>query len=71
MLSALLCLILLSSTSAMVMTGSRVLCAIGEDQPRLGFLAIRNRHDAPTHAVLVQQILAAALVTKYLFTLDM
>ena len=67
MLSALLCLILLSSTSAMVMTGSRVLCAIGEDQPRLGFLAIRNRHDAPTHAVLVQQVLAAALVCTQSF----
>jgi basic amino acid/polyamine antiporter, APA family len=55
-------LVLMSSISAMALTGPRVLQAIGEDIPGLRPLAKRNRRGAPTRAVLLLQGLALALV---------
>jgi APA family basic amino acid/polyamine antiporter len=57
-----LTLLLLSSISAMVTAGPRVLERIGEDIPRLRWLSVRNQRGAPTRAVLAQQGLALALI---------
>jgi APA family basic amino acid/polyamine antiporter len=61
-LSLLLSLLLVSTISAMVLTGPRVLARIGEDLPTLRFLSARNRRGAPTRAVLLQQGLALVFI---------
>ena len=61
-LSLVLSLALVSTISAMVLAGPRVLERIGEDLPSLRFLSVRNRRGAPTRAVLLQQGLALAFI---------
>lgn len=61
-LSLVLSLLLISTVSAMVLTGPRVLQTIGEDIPSLRFLSVRNRRGAPTRAVLLQQGLAVGFI---------
>ena len=61
-LSLVLSLILVSTISAMVLAGPRVLSVIGEDIPALRFLSLRNRRGAPTRAVLLQQIIALLFI---------
>jgi APA family basic amino acid/polyamine antiporter len=61
-LSAAVSLTLISTISAMVLAGPRVLEVIGEDIPALRFLARHSRRGAPTRAVLLQQGLALAFV---------
>jgi APA family basic amino acid/polyamine antiporter len=61
-LSLVLSLLLVSTISAMVLTGPRVLQRIGEDLPSLRFLSARNRRGAPTRAVLLQQGLALGFI---------
>ncbi|MEA3273980.1 MAG: APC family permease [Pseudomonadota bacterium] len=60
--SLVLSLLLISTISAMVLAGPRVLQAIGEDVPVLRFLSARNRRGAPTRAVLVQLGLALGFI---------
>jgi APA family basic amino acid/polyamine antiporter len=62
LLSMLLSLLLVSTISAMVLAGPRVLERIGEDLPALRFLSARNRRGAPTRAVLLQQGLAIGFI---------
>jgi APA family basic amino acid/polyamine antiporter len=62
LLSLALSLLLVSTISAMVIAGPRVLATIGEDVPALAFLAARNRRGAPTRAVLLQQGLAVGFI---------
>lgn len=62
LLSMLLSLLLVSTISAMVLAGPRVLERIGEDLPALRFLTLRNRRGAPTRAVLLQQGLAIGFI---------
>lgn len=57
-INAMLCLVLLSTISAMVLAGPRVLQVIGEDVPRLRALAVRTRGGVPLRAILFQQGLA-------------
>lgn len=57
-----LCLLLLSTISAMVLAGPRILQVIGEDIAPLRFLAARNRRGAPTRSMLLQSVLALAFV---------
>lgn len=57
-----LCLLLLSTISAMILAGPRILQVIGEDVVPLRFLAVRNRRGAPTRAVLLQLVVALAFV---------
>ena len=60
--SAMICILLVSTISAMVMAGPRVLQVAGEDLPGLGALAARTRGGAPLPAMLLQQSLAVAFV---------
>ncbi len=52
--SALFSIALLSTLSAMTIAGPRVTEAMGEDYPALKKLSVRNKHDMPYIAVLVQ-----------------
>jgi APA family basic amino acid/polyamine antiporter len=61
-LSLVVSLLLVSTISAMVLAGPRVLAVIGEDLPALHFLATRNRRGAPTRAVALQQALALIFI---------
>jgi APA family basic amino acid/polyamine antiporter len=61
-LSLVLSLLLVSTISAMVLAGPRVLEVIGEDVPALRALSVRNRRGAPTRAVLLQQGLAVGFI---------
>lgn len=62
LLSLVLTLLLVSTISAMVLAGPRVLERIGEDLPWFHPLCVRNRRGAPTRAVLIQQVLALAMI---------
>lgn len=62
LMSLVLMLLLVSTISAMVLAGPRVLERIGEDLAILRPLAARNRRGAPTRAVLLQQGLALLLI---------
>ncbi|MBK1644939.1 amino acid permease [Thiocapsa imhoffii] len=61
-MSLVLTLLLISTISAMVLAGPRVLERIGEDLPWLRPLSLRNRRGAPTRAVLLQQGLALLMI---------
>ncbi len=62
LMSLAISLLLVSTMSAMVLAGPRVLERMGEDLPLLRPLAARNRRGAPTRAVLVHQGLALGFV---------
>jgi len=62
LMSLALSLLLVSSISAMVLAGPRVIEVIGQDVPALRFLSARNRRGAPTRAVLLQQGLALGFI---------
>ncbi len=57
-----LSLLLVSTISAMVLAGPRVLQTMGEDIPALRGLSACNHRGAPTRAILLQQGLALAFV---------
>ena len=60
--SAMICVLLVSSISAMVLAGPRVLQVAGEDLPGLRPLAVRTRGGAPLPAILLQQVLATQMI---------
>ena len=62
--SVMICVLLVSTISAMVMAGPRVLQVAGEDLPVLRPLAARTRGGAPLPAILLQQLLAVAFVVS-------
>jgi len=65
--SAGIALLLVSSVSAMIMAGPRVYQAMGEDHPRLGFLARRTSHGGPAAAVALQGVVAVVMVLTATF----
>lgn len=62
LVSGMICVLLVSTISAMVMAGPRVLQVAGEDLPGLRPLAVRTRGGAPLPAIILQQLLAIAFV---------
>jgi APA family basic amino acid/polyamine antiporter len=66
-LSALICLVLAGSVSALAMTGPRVYLAMAEDGMFFSSLARRNRHGAPAAGALVQGLLALVLTLTATF----
>ena len=46
----------------LVVTGSRIASTLGEDHPILGKLAVRNRHNIPMNAVILQASIALFLL---------
>jgi APA family basic amino acid/polyamine antiporter len=62
LVSGMICVVLVSTISALVMSGPRVLQVAGEDLPGLRPLAARTRGGAPLRAIMLQQMLAIAFV---------
>ena len=58
--AAMICIGLVSSISAMMWIGPRVMMTMGEDIPAIGFFSRKSRNGAPAYAILFQ--LAAATV---------
>jgi len=58
--AAMICIGLISSISAMMWIGPRVMMTMGEDIPAISFFARKSGHGAPAYAILFQ--LAAATV---------
>lgn len=67
MLSAVISLLLLSSLSAMIMSGPRIYQSIGEDYPAFRFLAKRAGGSGPFWAICLQAVIAVLmlLTTKF------
>ena len=57
---------LISSVGSMTVTGPRVYQTIGEDYPKLAFLAKRNKGNTPVNAIVLQTTVALIMV----FTTD-
>jgi APA family basic amino acid/polyamine antiporter len=62
LMSLALSLLLLSTISAMVLAGPRVIEAMAEDRPRMALLGARGRGGAPTRAVLLLETVAVGLI---------
>lgn len=62
-----LALLLVSTVSAMIVAGPRVLQVIGEDYPFFGWLAVRNEDGIPTRAILTQGTLAILFIVTASF----
>ena len=60
--SIMICILLVSTISAMVMAGPRVLQVAGEDLPALRALAVCTQGGAPLRAIVLQQALAIGFV---------
>jgi APA family basic amino acid/polyamine antiporter len=58
--AAMICIGLISSISAMMWIGPRVMMTMGEDIPAIGFFSRKSQNGAPAYAILFQ--LAAATV---------
>ncbi len=61
-LSVGIAVLLVSSVSAMIMSGPRVYEAMGQDYRRLGLLAQRTKHGGPVVAVALQGVIASAML---------
>lgn len=62
-----LAILLVSTVSAMVLAGPRVLHAIGSDFRALRFLAVSNGHGVPVAAIGFQTVLTVAMVVSATF----
>ena len=62
-----LALLLISTVSAMVLSGPRVLHVIGEDYPIFKKLGKRNQHGVPATAIYIQSVLAIIFVVTASF----
>jgi APA family basic amino acid/polyamine antiporter len=67
LVSIMICILLVSTISAMVMAGPRVLQVAGEDLPGLRALAVRTQGGAPLCAIVLQQVLAISFVVTNSF----
>ncbi len=66
-MGVMLAALLISTVSAMVLAGPRVLQVIGQDFPALRFLARTNRHGVPDLAVALQSTLALIFIVTASF----
>jgi len=66
-LSVIIALGLVSTVGALIMTGTRVLDAMGRDHAALGFLARRSSGGGPTVAVALQAVVACAMIATSSF----
>lgn len=62
LMSLMLAIILVSTLSAMILAGPRVLSRIGNDYPVLGWLRRNNRHGVPAYAIATQSALAIVFI---------
>ena len=67
LLTGIIALALVSSSSAMTMSGPRVYQAMGQNCPRLGLLRYRTRGGGPAVAVMLQALVALIMVVTATF----
>ena len=67
MMSILIAFLLLSSISAMIMAGPRIIKSMGEDLPMLHLLAKTNKHQVPYLAVITQSCITVLLIVTAQF----
>ncbi|MCY4130404.1 MAG: APC family permease [Gammaproteobacteria bacterium] len=67
LMSLMLAIILISTLSAMILAGPRVLSRIGNDYPVLRWLGRTNRHDVPGIAIATQSALAIVFILSGTF----
>lgn len=61
-MSMVISLLLVSSISAMILAGPRVISAIGSDVKALNFFATKNKNNVPYVAVIFQSVIAIVLI---------
>ena len=61
-MSLVIAFLLVSSISAMIMAGPRIIKSMGEDVPMLHFLAITNKNNVPYLAVILQSAITVILI---------
>lgn len=66
-MSLIIAFLLVSSISAMIMAGPRIIKSMGEDLDILGFLAKTNRNNVPYMAVIVQSAITVVLILSAKF----
>lgn len=66
-MSIVIAFLLLSSISAMIMAGPRIIKTMGEDLSLLGFLSKTNKHDVPYVAVITQSLITVLLIVTAQF----
>lgn len=66
-MTALICLALISSLSSLIMVGPRVTQTMSEDLTSLRFFARRNARGAPTYAIILQALVAIFLTLTATF----
>ncbi|MGZ5190189.1 MAG: amino acid permease, partial [Flavisolibacter sp.] len=62
MMSLIIAFLLLSSISAMIMAGPRIIKSMGEDLPMLNVLAKTNKRNVPYMAVITQSAITVLLI---------
>lgn len=67
MMSLIIAFLLLSSISAMIMAGPRIIKSMGEDLPMLHVLAKTNKHHVPYMAVITQSAITVLLIVTAQF----
>ena len=61
-MSLVIAFLLVSSISAMIMAGPRIIKSMGDDVPMLNFLAITNKNNVPYLAVILQSVITVILI---------
>ena len=61
-MSLVIAFLLISSISAMIMAGPRIIKSMGDDVPMLNFLAITNKNNVPYLAVVLQSVITVVLI---------
>lgn len=67
LMSMVIAFLLLSSISAMIMAGPRIISAMGEDLSLLKFLSKTNKHNVPYMAVIAQSMITVLLIISAQF----
>lgn len=66
-MSLIIAFLLISSISAMIMAGPRIIKSMGEDLSLLGFLSRTNKHNVPYAAVIAQSVITIVLIVSAKF----
>ena len=66
-MSLIIALLLVSTISAMILAGPRVIHKMGKDLPSLSFFAISNKNGVPYFAVIFQSVIALILLLSARF----
>ncbi len=66
-MSLVIAFLLISSISAMIMAGPRIIKSMGDDLPMLNFLSVTNKNNVPYMAVILQSFITVILIVTSKF----